>query len=131
MKLLIVTPYYTPYIIGGAEISLQLLAEGLAKKKYDVTVLTLSYKYEERMCNGVRILSINNNSLFSVWDKTISHKPLTKDESHLLQFTPLMVMYKDYKLYTDIFKRNKFDLAIINSNEEWFGRPTLWKALKK
>ena len=34
MKILIFSTVYYPYRIGGAEVSTQLLAEGLVKKKY-------------------------------------------------------------------------------------------------
>jgi glycosyltransferase involved in cell wall biosynthesis len=41
MNILIVNTLYTPYKIGGAERSVQLLAEMLAKKGNQVTVATL------------------------------------------------------------------------------------------
>lgn len=43
MKILMVSDYYPPYVLGGAEISTKLLAEELSKK-HDVHVLTPNYK---------------------------------------------------------------------------------------
>ena len=56
MKILFVLDYYYPFK-GGSEILFQSLAEGLVKKGYDVTVVTMrvenSLKYE--VYNGVKI----------------------------------------------------------------------------
>lgn len=38
-----VTPFYPPYDVGGMEISLQLLAEEMAKHDWDVTIITPGY----------------------------------------------------------------------------------------
>jgi len=43
MRFLFVSEYYPPMHMGGAEISLKLLVEGLAKLGHDVTVLTPNY----------------------------------------------------------------------------------------
>ena len=43
MKVLLPTEYYPPFVRGGAEISIKLLAEGLAKNGIKVYVLTPNY----------------------------------------------------------------------------------------
>jgi len=43
MKFLFVSEYYPPMHMGGAEISLKLLVEGLAERGHEVTVLTPNY----------------------------------------------------------------------------------------
>uniref|UniRef100_UPI002601C0D8 glycosyltransferase n=1 Tax=Thermococcus sp. TaxID=35749 RepID=UPI002601C0D8 len=43
MRFLFVSEYYPPMHMGGAEISLKLLVEGLARLGHDVTVLTPNY----------------------------------------------------------------------------------------
>lgn len=42
MKILIVNTFYYPVQIGGAELSVQILAEGFARQGHSVTVLTLA-----------------------------------------------------------------------------------------
>ena len=56
MKILFVLEYYTPHI-GGAEVLFQNLCEGLTRKGYDITVLTIKLPRTEafEMINGVKI----------------------------------------------------------------------------
>ena len=57
MKVLFVSEYYPPQVMGGGEINLSLLTEALAKRSVEVTVLTSFYqealRYEEK--KGVKI----------------------------------------------------------------------------
>ena len=55
MKILIVNTLYWPYRVGGAEISVQILAEGLVKEGIQVAVLTLGEKEEKVLFNGVQV----------------------------------------------------------------------------
>lgn len=54
MRLLIVSSAYYPFVLGGAEVSSQLLAEGL-KKRIDVRVVTLGLASSEELVNGVQV----------------------------------------------------------------------------
>lgn len=57
-KLLVVLYYYYPYV-SGVTVYAQWIAEGLAKKRYDVTVLTSQHEKglpKEEVVNGVRIV---------------------------------------------------------------------------
>nr|WP_088327680.1 glycosyltransferase family 4 protein [Bacillus cereus] len=66
-KILIVNSYYAPTIIGGAEVSTQLLAEDLAKKGYMVFLLTTgAHKSEiiKEKKNGVEIFRIPCMNLY-------------------------------------------------------------------
>ena len=56
MKILIITPTYYPYIIGGGEYSTQYVAEGLAKLGHDVWVYSLGLENEKKVINGVHII---------------------------------------------------------------------------
>ena len=60
MRVLIVNALYTPYKIGGAEKSVQLLAEGLARRGEAVTVVTLHEDAapEEADLNGVHLIRL-------------------------------------------------------------------------
>ncbi|HCC6428424.1 TPA: group 1 glycosyl transferase, partial [Klebsiella pneumoniae] len=59
MKIIIVNSLYYPYKFGGAEVSVQLLAEGLVARGITVKVITLNNKKEiERFNhNGVEVVS--------------------------------------------------------------------------
>ena len=63
MKILFITGLYAPYIGGGAEISNQLLVEGLIEKEIKIKVLTLGTDNFEEEINGVRIERIRINKL--------------------------------------------------------------------
>ena len=41
MRILYIHTLYTPYVAGGAEISLKLLVDGMRARGHDVTVLSL------------------------------------------------------------------------------------------
>lgn len=58
MKIMIVNSLYYPYRFGGAEISVQILAECLVEKGHEVTVLTLTSGNEIRkdVINGVSVI---------------------------------------------------------------------------
>ena len=40
-KLLFVSNGYTPHVVGGAELSVQILAEELARRGHDISVASL------------------------------------------------------------------------------------------
>ena len=66
MKILIINSLYHPYKIGGAEVSVQLLAEQLAKSGHLVRVVCLTEENRTRMdcINGV---DVNYIPLFNVY----------------------------------------------------------------
>ncbi|WP_081485183.1 glycosyltransferase family 4 protein [Marinilabilia salmonicolor] len=64
MKIAIVCTLYPPYINGGAEISTQLLAEGLVKSGHEVSVITTSNKNEFDILNGVEVYRIRNRNIY-------------------------------------------------------------------
>lgn len=55
MKILVVSNLYYPNLIGGAERSSKLIAEGYAKRGHEVSVLTTSDRDYEEVINGVTI----------------------------------------------------------------------------
>ena len=65
MRVLFITPYYYPNLKGGSERSLQILAEGLAKKGLDVSVMSFDgfkKKIFFEFINGVRVIRIKKPS---------------------------------------------------------------------
>src|SRR5690554_2365409 len=58
MKILYINSLYSPLIEGGAEISLQLIVEGLQSKGYEVAVLSLMPErkgIKEERVNGIKV----------------------------------------------------------------------------
>ncbi|PRX56934.1 glycosyltransferase family 4 protein [Flagellimonas meridianipacifica] len=64
MRILIFNTLYTPYRIGGAEISVQDLAENLSKKNIVVGVVTLGENQEKKIINGISIWRLKLQNIF-------------------------------------------------------------------
>ncbi|MFS6931854.1 glycosyltransferase family 4 protein [Klebsiella oxytoca] len=60
MKILLFNTLYLPYRVGGAELSVQILAESLVEEGHDVTVVTLHEKkeIERRSESNVRVIRV-------------------------------------------------------------------------
>lgn len=60
MKILIVNTFYYPIQVGGAELSVQMLAEGFVREGHTVTVLTLSQEAVggRQEMNGVTVIRV-------------------------------------------------------------------------
>ena len=61
MNILLVNEFYHPIQKGGAEVSVQLLAEEYKKQGNDVTILTSNNKNELDCINGIKIIRANLN----------------------------------------------------------------------
>lgn len=128
MNILIVTPYYEPNIVGGAEISTQLLAENMAKIGHKTHVLTIGKIDKEEIINNVIVHYINVKNMYTVWEHVLRGK---KQNVFLKAKSLILTNYVNPKLvrrYNKFINRQKIDIAIINSNEECFGRASLWKS---
>ncbi len=64
MKIVIVCTLYPPYILGGAEISVSLQANGLARQGHQVTVITTADKDECKEEDGVTVYRIRNKNIY-------------------------------------------------------------------
>jgi glycosyltransferase involved in cell wall biosynthesis len=77
MKVLIFNTLYHPNIIGGAEKSVQLLAEELTKRDIEVTVIS-THKYEDKILNinGVKVYYLHHRSNY--WGIESNGKTVTE-----------------------------------------------------
>jgi glycosyltransferase involved in cell wall biosynthesis len=106
-KILIVNSFYFPTIVGGAEISTQLLAEGLSKD-YEVHVLTMGEQKSDvltEVINGVTVHRLPSLNIYSPLDR--------KDKGTLKKLTWHFInMYQpsQAKLLTKVLKEIKPDL---------------------
>ena len=124
MKLMIVNAFYFPDIIGGAEISVQKLAEGLTENGIEVVILCNGEKDSIEVINGIKIIRKKFNNIFSFFQYRKS-KGLKK------------ILYKVLDYYnifnTDTIKKvliyEKPD--IIHTNNLFGISPVLWKLAKK
>lgn len=64
MKICVINTLYYPYQIGGAERSVQILAESLVLQGHDVVVVTLAEKAGVSSHNGVKIYSLSLSNIY-------------------------------------------------------------------
>lgn len=126
MKILLVSTFYYPIIKGGAEISTQIMAEGLAEKGHEVTVLTLGPEEYTEFINGVRIVRISTKDSKTLFSNEkispIKRKILTGTETFREFF------YSGYycDLYNEFLEDNNFDIVHASGNLFCMGRVNLW-----
>ena len=121
---LLVTPYYDPNIVGGAEISTQLIAEGLSGR---CDVLTFGRTYGKRQVNGIDVYEISLSKFQNLWASPLDGTVLSvrnKLDGHLgtLYPTTATAMY-----YRDFIQEHGYRTVIMNANETVMDRPSLWK----
>jgi len=88
MKILIVNSFYSPYNIGGAEKSVQHLAELLVKSGHDVYVISTARNNEQRNINGVEVIYLRSRNIY--WFYNVKKRTfLLKGIFHLIDaFNP-------------------------------------------
>ena len=64
MKIALINSTYYPRVIGGAEISVQYLAESLVAQGHEVTVICASPDEEKRVLNGVQVQYVKLRNLY-------------------------------------------------------------------
>ena len=101
MKITIVCTLYPPYILGGAEISTSLLAEGLVKAGHKVSVITTSDKDGMEQCKGVTVYRVKSKNIY--WRYPQRDKPIVKKMYwHLIDIYNLGYRSKISQLISDI-----------------------------
>ncbi|TYS17744.1 glycosyltransferase family 4 protein [Rossellomorea vietnamensis] len=125
-KILIVNSYYSPDILGGAEVSTQLLAESLAKHHKVCVLTTGSHKLGVKIdrVNGVEVFRLPCFNLY--WQgRKKDRNPFLKLGWHLINtFSPLQ-----YKLIDQVIKAINPDI-IHTQNLSGIGT-YFWKIAKK
>lgn len=111
MNILIVNSLYYPYRIGGAEKSVQLLAENLSAKGHSVTVATLTEGkvIKEDIINNVRVVRFPLKNIY--WMLDTRKGKVAKILWHLFDIYNIM-MYLQVKSF---FKEDRFDVVHTNN----------------
>ena len=123
MKILFVNTLYAPFRVGGAEVSVQTMAEGFAAAGNQVYVLTLGYEESVRKMNGVIIVTIKTKNLYHI-EKAGGQNFIKKMIWHLLDSANVFYRQK----LRAILDRIKPD--VVNTNNIQGFSPYLWKVVK-
>lgn len=124
MKVLLINTFYYPDIIGGTEISIKKLAEGLVKRGHDVSILCTSKNSSFEIINDVKINRVKVKNLYAPIESK-NEKAIKKCIYKLLEvnnyFNIVMIREKIKDINPDIIHVNNiYGLSI-----------SLWKVLKK
>jgi glycosyltransferase involved in cell wall biosynthesis len=123
MKILFVNTLYAPYRVGGAEVSVQTMAEGFADAGHQVYVLTLGEVESVRKMNGVIIITIKTKNLYHI-EQSGGQNFIKKMIWHLLDSANIFYRQK----LRVILERIKPD--VVNTNNIQGFSPYLWKVVK-
>ncbi|HUV30386.1 MAG TPA: glycosyltransferase family 4 protein [Acidobacteriota bacterium] len=91
MKILLVNSLYHPNVVGGAERSVQILAEGLREREVEPVVVSTAAETTQGAVNGVRVYYLKVPNLY--WMRTAKEQPgYKKPFWHLIDsYNPLAV----------------------------------------
>ncbi|HFT4393063.1 TPA: glycosyltransferase family 4 protein [Klebsiella quasipneumoniae] len=111
MKVLIFNSLYYPYRIGGAEKSVQLLAETLVLYGNTVTVATLheGKGIKEELINGVRIVRFPLKNIY--WINEKGKKSISKFIWHVIDINNFLMKY----IVKRQFEGEEFDIVHTNN----------------
>lgn len=123
MKILFVNTLYSPIQVGGAEVSVQTMAEEMAKSGHRAFVLTLGYEPSVREVNGVEVITIKTKNLYHI-EQAGGQPAYKKLIWHLLDSSNFL--YRNE--VTQILERIKPD--IVNTNNIQGFSPYIWKIVK-
>ncbi len=123
-KILFVTEYFPPFVMGGAEISLKILVDELVKKGHEVVVLTPNYKSfktEIEKRNNLKIIKFKSfrSFLFKKREKT-SYKMYKKTKPIFYLIMNQYIKYSSHELKKNIEKlleKKEFDVIHANNLE--------------
>lgn len=137
MKILFLNTYYHPFNIGGAEISVQLLAEELVHQGNEVVVICLGEKTEVNLINGVKIYYLGIKNVYlpasydanilqkAVWHTLDSYNPLYKKQlTHIIRDeNPDLVHTHNISGFSvSIWEliKNTFNLPIVHTIRDYY-----------
>lgn len=110
MKILIVNTMYSPSKVGGAEISVQSLAEGFHKKGHQVIIVSLFSENKVYQVNGLPVINRKIENIY--W-------PFSDKKQSIIK--RILWHYKDSNnnrydsFFIDLFKKESPDILFTNN----------------
>ncbi|MFT6989700.1 MAG: glycosyltransferase involved in cell wall biosynthesis, partial [Paraglaciecola sp.] len=120
MKILIFNTLYSPNFQGGAEKSVQILAETLSKAGIQVEVCTTSNRNEMKTLNGVKITYVKVKNLYWLYGKS-KKNPILKALWHLIDS---LNVFSSYQIARIVKKSNP---DVIHTNNLAGFSVNVWK----
>lgn len=126
MKIMIFNTLYFPYRVGGAEVSVQILAEELARQGHSVRVVTLTEQKERAVStlNSVEIIKLPLANIY--WPFSNDHKSKIKKAAwHIFDYLNIIMQWKALK------EIKEFAPDIVHTNNISGFSVLLWRAVKR
>lgn len=124
MKIVLFNTFYAPILVGGAEVSVQLLAEGLVKAGNTVYVVTIGDEERREIINGVEVLRLRHRNIFSPYMPKKYNKLVSSIWLLLDSFNPFY-----HKKIKTLLGQIKPD--IVHTNNVMGFSPSIWRTIKK
>lgn len=124
MRILLVNSFYYPSFVGGAEISVQLLAEGLTRAGNQVYVLTTGPGNRVYRVNGVIVISLKQRNIFSTYNGTAGVHGFFKAIWHFIDSFNIAYHFK----ISAILK--KIQPTLVHTNTIQGFSPFIWLTIK-
>ena len=124
MKIVIVNTFYSPDVYGGAEISIQKLAEQLVKEGNEVNVIVTSNEDKIEIINNVKIIRIRINNIYD----TIEVKGKSGLSKGIYKIIDLYNIF-NYKKLKKIIEEINPD--VIHTNNLYGISTIIWKIAKQ
>jgi len=123
VKIVIFNSFYYPRFVGGAEISVKLLAEGLVEKGNSVYVISIGEQNKAERINGVTVIRVKHRNVFSPYEPK-KHVKLIKMVWLLLDaFNPFY-----HWQIKSILRQIKPD--VVHTNNIMGFSPVIWSTIK-
>ncbi|MBE6067121.1 MAG: glycosyltransferase [Clostridium lundense] len=124
MKICLINTYYYPDIVGGTEVSVKKLAEGLADLGHEINVICTGKSNEIENINGIRVNRIKIKNIYS----PIEHKRASKLKKITYRALDINNVFNK-KILKDKIESIKPD--IIHINNIYGLSISLWDVLRK
>lgn len=123
MKILFINTLYAPFQVGGAEVSVQTMAEDLARSGHRVYVLTLGYEASVKELNGVEVITVKTQNLYHI-EQAGSQPSYRKLIWHLLDSSNPFYTREVGKVL------DRIQPDVVNTNNIQGFSPYIWKIVK-
>lgn len=124
MKICLVNTFYSPIIIGGAEISVQKLAEGIKARGIDVFVISTGEEDHIEYINGIKVYRMKVQNIHS----PLAQRNCSKYKKYIFRVIDIYNSFNSHKICNILKKESPH---IIHTNNIYGMSPVIWKNAKK
>lgn len=114
MKICLVNSFFEPDILGGAEISVKILAQNLIKKNIDVSIICSGEEDKVECLDGIRIYRVKVNNLYTPKKYIENNNSISKLNKILYKSIEINNVFNKKKLKS-ILEKEAPDIVHVNN----------------